>query len=334
VSARPYLRLATPGSDLLPFGHPLLIGDAAAGAAGMAELRRALAGAGVVADSALALRPGRARELAEAALAAGTRYLVAVGGDTLIHELINVLVRRDQPPAPDHNGSEPAAPPPGTPGGPPVLGLVPLGRQDFAATLGIPDDPVKAARHLLGGNLFRADVGRARWKGASGAPLAGLFANMAEVGFPAELSCRRQGLLARAGRVGQLAAAMAALRVTRSTPARLGVAHTTVNLRLAGLCVANGQFSMGRMPVAPRALPDDGRLSVIAFEGEPLQIYAALPRLRFGDHVPDRAVREFQSPTVQLDTAEPLTIALDGCRVPGRPPVTLDLLPGALYVKV
>jgi diacylglycerol kinase (ATP) len=135
-------------------------------------------------------------------------------------------------------------------------------------------------------------------------------------------------------RAGRLAAALGGLAATRSTPARLEVDHTAVDLRLAGLVVANGQFSMGRMKVAPRALPDDGRLSVIAFQGEPLGIYARSKDLYYGLHVPHPSIREYQSRRVAVDTAEPLSLVLDGWRAAGGPPVSFDVLEQVLQVKV
>jgi diacylglycerol kinase (ATP) len=91
---------------------------------------------------------------------------------------------------------------------------------------------------------------------------------------------------------------------------------------------------MGRMKVAPRALPDDGRMSVIAFQGEPLGIYARSKNLYYGDHVPHPTIREYQSRRVAVDTAEPVPLALDGWRAAGGPPVTVDVLEGVLRVKV
>jgi hypothetical protein len=201
-----------------------------------------------------------------------------------------------------------------------------------------------------------------------------VFANTAELGYPAEVSARAPtawagwagetgatgattgtggtsgtggaggagripglapGWAGRwAGRAGRLGAALGGLVASRSTPARLEVDHTAVELRLAGLIVANGQFSMGRMKVAPRALPDDGRLSVIAFQGEPLGIYARSKDLYYGLHVPHPSVREYQSRRVAVDSAEPLTLVLDGWRAAGGPPVAFDVLERVLRVKV
>jgi diacylglycerol kinase (ATP) len=336
----------------LPYGPPFLIGDPAAARHDLTLLRRALAAAGVVAEAAVARPVERAGAIAARALEDGHRLLVAVGSDRLAHALLRVLV--------DPGGARwPDA----------VLGLAGLGRQDLSATFGLPDEPAKLARHLLGPNLFLADVGRARWRGPDGTERVGVFANTAELGYPAEASARAPtgpvggtrgtdgtGGIAGAtrgtwpaatretwpggsrgtwvGRAGRLAAALGGLVASRSTPAHLEVDHTAVDLRLAGLVVANGQFSMGRMKVAPRALPDDGRLSVIAFQGEPLGIYARSKDLYYGLHVPHPSIREYQSRRIAVDTAEPMALVLDGCRAAGGPPVSIDVLEQVLRVKV
>jgi diacylglycerol kinase (ATP) len=268
----------------------------------------------------VARRVERAGTIAERALRDGHRLLVAVGSDRLAHALLRVLVHPGGPRWPEA-----------------VLGLAGLGRQDLSATFGLPDEPEKLARHLLGPNLFLADVGRARWRGPDGTTRVGVFANAAELGYPAEVSARvpaAAGGGGPLGRAGRLAAALGGLAASRSTPTRLEVDHTAVDLRLAGLVVANGQFSMGRMKVAPRALPDDGRLSVIAFGGQPLGIYARSKDLYYGLHVPHPSIREYQSRRVAVDTAEPLALVLDGWRAAGGPPVGFDVLERVLRVKV
>jgi diacylglycerol kinase (ATP) len=313
----------------LPFGPPFLIGDPPAARRDLTLLRRALAASGVVAEAAVARPVERAGAIAARALADGHGLLVAVGSDRLAHALLKVLV--------DPGGARwPDA----------VLGLAGLGRQDLSATFGLPDEPDKLARHLLGPNLFLADVGRARWRGPDRSERVSVFANTAELGYPAEVSARAPAAPAGAvggtdrmvprwaGRAGRLTAALGGLVASRSTPARLEVDHTAVDLRLAGLIVANGQFSMGRMKVAPRALPDDGRLSVIAFQGEPLGVYARSKDLYYGLHVPHRSVREYQSRRVAVDSAEPLGLVLDGWRADGGTPVAFDVLERALRVKV
>jgi diacylglycerol kinase family enzyme len=304
------------GQTLLPYGAPYLIGDAASARRDLTELRRELARAGVVAEAAVARPAAGALQIAQRALERGARLLVAVGDDRIAHALVSALIGQDGPRHPDA-----------------VLGLVGLGRQNLAATFGLPDDIERAARHLLGGGVFVADAGRARWHGPGGTERVGVFGNCVELGYPAEVSSRVPRA-AWARRLGGFAAALRGLAATRSTPARLALERGAVDFRLAGLVVANGQFTMHRMKVSPRALPDDGRMSVIAFEGRPLTIYSRSKQLYYGDHIPHPTIREYQSKIVEVDTAEPMAIALDGCRVPGGPPLTVEVLTNALRVKV
>ena len=163
----------SPGEAQLPFGPPFLIADPAAARRDLTLLRRALAASGVVAEAAVARPVGRATAIAARALEDGHRLLVAVGSDRVVHALLRVLVHPTGPRWPEA-----------------VLGLAGLGRQDLSATFGLPDDPAKAARHLLGPNLFQVDVGRARWRGPDGSERVGVFANTAELGYPAEVSAR------------------------------------------------------------------------------------------------------------------------------------------------
>ncbi|HJW61347.1 MAG TPA: hypothetical protein VJ931_17085, partial [Actinomycetota bacterium] len=160
-------------SGRLPFGVPFLIADPPAARRDLTLLRRALAASGVVAEAAVARPVERAGAIAAQALADGRRLLVAVGSDRLAHALLRVLVDPGGPRWPDA-----------------VLGLAGLGRQDLSATFGLPDDPRKLALHLVGPGLFTADVGRARWRGPDGSERVGVFANTAELGYPAEVSAR------------------------------------------------------------------------------------------------------------------------------------------------
>ena len=155
-------------SGRLPFGVPFLIADPPAARRDLTLLRRALAASGVVAEAAVARPVERAGVIAARALEAGHRLLVAVGSDRLAHALLRVLVDPGGPRWPDA-----------------VLGLAGLGRQDLSATFGLPDDPGKLAPFLVGPNLFIADVGRARWRGPDGTDRVGVFANTAELGYPA-----------------------------------------------------------------------------------------------------------------------------------------------------
>src|SRR5215208_8479584 len=204
---------APPRPERLPFGPPFLIADPAAARRDLTLLLRALAASVVFGEAPVARPVGRGGEIAARALEDGHRLLVAVGSDRLVHAVLRTLVHPDGPRWPDA-----------------VLGLAGLGRQDLSATFGLPDDPGKAARHLLGPNLFQSDVGRARWRGPDGTTRVGVFANTAELGYPAEVSARAPAGAAGGqwgtvgmvpgfiGRAGRLTAALGGLLASRSTP--------------------------------------------------------------------------------------------------------------------
>jgi diacylglycerol kinase family enzyme len=125
---------------------------------------------------------GHARELAEAALRAGTELVVAMGGDGTVNELVNGLL---------------ADGPLGRGG--PRLGIVPLGHANvMASAIGLPRDPIEAAtliaEHAADDDLPCIGLGRAddRWFAVN----AGLGVDAATVATVDEL--RRRGLPASA----------------------------------------------------------------------------------------------------------------------------------------
>ena len=104
------------------------------------ELRRAF-GTDEGFDLMLTEGPGHAAEIA-AGLHGAYRTVVAVGGDGLVHEIANGLMRRDEADRP-------------------TLGVVPVGSgNDYAETLGMSYKVEKAVSEILDFNAAPADVGR------------------------------------------------------------------------------------------------------------------------------------------------------------------------------
>lgn len=100
-------------------------------------------------DLVLTERMGHAKELA--AQAQGYRTVIALGGDGVIHEVVNGLMTQDEAVRP-------------------ALAILPVGSgNDFAQTLGIDDFSGKDFGALLSCELQRQDIGRIRsWNPASG----------------------------------------------------------------------------------------------------------------------------------------------------------------------
>lgn len=307
-----------------PFGPLRLIVNPRAGNGGIGrtlpELRRALDAVGLDHDVAESTSPGEAVMLTRAALDEGIRYLVAVGGDGTVHEVVNgMFTAADDPVAvvPDA-----------------VLGVASAGSSgDFARTFGLDRKPEVIARHLASRHTMPIDVGVATFVDAGGQPARRLFANIAEVGYGAEAVRRAARYPRWLGRVRYLLAAYAAMATLKRQEATVTVAQGEQTVPLVELVVANGQFFGGAMKVAPRALPDDGKFNVQIFTGGRSQVFVLTTKIFRGEHLPHPDIREYQSATVALAPAVPLRVEADG-EVLGTTPASFSLLDRALTLKI
>lgn len=311
---------AAPSAATTAFGSARLVvapadGGGAVGAA-LPALRAALAERGVAHDVVEVARGWRAGERAAVrALAEGHRYVVAVGGDDLVHGVVNGLIGDDDG-VPDV-----------------VLGVATCGSGgDFIKTFGLDRAPAIVARHLASGSTMPVDVGVIACTDRGGRAVTRRFANVAHVGWTADLE-RRAGHWPRAlGRVRYLLGAYGAMLGATRPMTEVAVAHTTTTVPLLDLVVANGQFVMGGAKIAPRALPDDGRLAVLAFTGPRTQVFTMIPTIHRAEHLPDPQITEYQSPTVEVRPARPLHVEADG-QVVGRTPASFRLRERALRLK-
>jgi diacylglycerol kinase (ATP) len=276
--------------------------------------------------------PGHARALAREAIAAGCTFVVAVGGDGTVHEVVNGMMGEDGPLVPDA-----------------VLGVVPSGSGcDFVKTFGLPPVPEDAARNLGGKNLWGAlDIARVRYRGTGGIEESRWFANIAEAGIGAHVvvsaSKMPRWLGGRAYRLAALRAILGfrpqaahlefngrkARGVRPDTPLEPGTHAGTVTI----VVVANCQFYGGGLRVAPRAIPSDGLLDVLVGEGTKWEAVRALQKMPMGAHVPAKQFSEYLVDRITLDGAQPMLIEADGEPL-GTTPATFDLVRGAIKLKV
>jgi diacylglycerol kinase (ATP) len=304
-----------------PFGPMTLIVNPRAGsgavARGLPDLRAALDAQGLGHEVVETDRPGEATQLAREALEAGRTYLVAVGGDGTVQEIVNGMFEGDEPVRPDA-----------------VLAVAATGSGcDFIRTFGLNRPPGALARHLATDTVLPIDVGRATFLDREGRPAERLFVNIAEVGYGAEAVRLAERLPRRLGRFRYLFAAWAAIRRMTRPEATVVLGHTTQVRPLVDLVVANAQFFGGGMKVAPRALPDDGKFNVQLFFGERSQVFLLTQKLYRGEHLPHPKISEYQSPIVEVEAAEPLPVEADG-EFLGSTPATFSLLHRALRLKI
>ena len=202
-------------------------------------------------------------------------------------------------------------------------------------------DAAQSHRRMRGFRATRAHVNtliaasgetitaRARWLARNN----GYAANAVDVGFGGTVAAVAARLPRRLGparyRVG-IVAAWGAFRRVAMRVRHDGGEHEG---RLCNVVVANGQFFGGGLKVAPRALPDDGRLDVQAWGGTPTDVVRAARLLRDGSHLQRPDVRAWSSGSVTIETETPVRVEADGEPL-GRTPVTCTALRGAVRLKV
>jgi diacylglycerol kinase (ATP) len=246
----------------------------------------------------------RARE----AIQAGKRLLLAMGGDGTLQALVN-----------------------GAQGSDAVLGILPTGGgNDFAAALGLPKNPLAAARAVLQGKPRWVDLLRART--ADGRER--LYVGGGGLGLDAESARYSAGAYARVpGRLRYVAAGLRALRSFEPLKIRAefpGGSQPDMNAQvlLAG-ALNTPSFGAG-LRLAPEARIDDGLLTAIFVKKlSTAQVLAAVPRLMTRGDLPEAYVTRVSAARVRLSADRACLFHGDG-EILGAAPVEIEVVSKAV----
>ena len=272
----------------------------AAAADVVAELRRA----GLLPRLLPATTGPDAEKQAAEAVALGARGVVAVGGDGTAHAALQTVAGTDVP-----------------------LAVVPAGTgNDLALALGIPREPVAAARaaarDLADGTGRVLDAGRTagRW-----------WATVLCCGFDSAVTDRANRLRWPRGRRRYDVAILAELARLRPRELTLVLDGEARTLPVTLVAVGNTAWYGGGLRVCPDADPADGRFDVtVVGPMSRLELLRSRPRLSSGTHVDSPGVSVHRAVRVEL-AADGLTTYADG--EPVAPlPVVAECVPGALRV--
>ncbi|TCT05549.1 lipid kinase [Aquabacter spiritensis] len=186
------------------------------------------------------------------------------------------------------------------------LGVIPLGTaNDFARTLGIPADPVAAARLIVGGTPRLVDLGE-----VNGHP----FLNVASIGFSADLARELSGAAKKKwGKLGYAITAARILLQSRLFTAYIEHDGTIETVRTLQASVGNGRHYGGGMTVAQDATADDGTLDFYSLEVDHWwKLLLLAPSLREGTQSRWNEVRAFRTTEVVIRTRRPRAVNTDG----------------------
>lgn len=244
-----------------------------------------------------------AHELAQQAVTSG-RTAVAFGGDGLVGAVAGAVCESD-----------------GT------LGVLPGGRgNDFARTLGIPQDPVAACDVLHTGTVRALDLGEVN---------ARPYIGIASCGFDSDAN-----RIANEARLvpGRLVYAYGLVRALVSwKPATFTIEFDGQPPRtMTGYSVAaaNSKFYGAGMMLAPTASLQDGQLDVVTIADLPrLRFLLLAPRVLRGTHVRLPIVDVVRCSEVRISASRPFAMYADGDPISDLP-VTVRARPGAVKTIV
>jgi diacylglycerol kinase (ATP) len=245
-------------------------------------------------DWVLTEHPNHATVLAEEAAQQKFDVVVAVGGDGTVHEVINGLMRvqADKRPA---------------------LGVLPVGTgNDFAHNLGLPTDENQAVHCLFTENMRTIDVGAL----SDGSGRQEYWVNTIGVGFSGAVNIATRKLTRARGFIVYLISVLETIFFRPPTiQARIQIDDrpaTERSISMVSLC--NGPREGGGFPVAPNAVMDDGKLTVMIMRGmSRLMMLYFLPIVMSANHLKyKRYFEELAIDRISIKSGQTLAIHADG----------------------
>ncbi len=238
--------------------------------------------------------------LALEAYAKGERFIVSVGGDGTLSEIVSALYDKKDV----------------------TMGLLPFGTgNDFARALSIPSDPKTAARILLEGEIRPIDAGLAGDKP---------FINVGGLGFDVDVVLNTERYKGKLhGMLPYFLGVMRSMTHLNRVPVKLIADGKVVEETALILSIANGTHFGGGMNVAPNADPSDGYFDVCMIKSISLPTFIALlPKFLKGRHVGKKPVVYFKAKEILVE-CERTPVQLDG-ELGEYAPTCFRVLKGAL----
>jgi YegS/Rv2252/BmrU family lipid kinase len=281
------------------------------------EIARRAADLGLIGETLFSERPGHAADLAERAAADGAALVVAVGGDGTVNEAVNGLMRVE----PERR---------------PELATVPRGTgKDFARSFRIPrkvDDALAVARD---GTTRTVDVGHAGFTAWDGSPAECYFTNFGGAGISGAVAARANtSSKALGGKASFFWATSAVFVRWKNSEYEVAIdGEQRAGLMLEVIAAIGDQLA-GGMRLTPEADPADGLFDVVLIgDATKVDFVRTLPKIYRGTYLPHPRAEVVRGRRVEIRTAVPLPIALDG-EQPGTTPAVFEIVPGALRLRV
>lgn len=280
------------------------------------RITAALKSTGLGFESDLTEAPGHAIELAKSAAKKGYEFVVSVGGDGTLNEIVNGLH--------ESGGLKDIR-----------LGIINTGTgADYIRTIGIPRGYEEACQRLVKPGKLVVDLGVVEFM-KNGGKVKRLFVNFAGIGFDAEV-VKATNLKFKA--LGSISSYLLGVLTTflsyRNREVFLKLDGEARNGRICTVVMSHGKYGGGGMYVAPNADPTDGLLDVMIIdEISKLDLLWSLPRIYKGTHLTHPKVTTKKARAVEIRPAQKMSIQADG-ELLGETPARFYILPSMLTIAI
>jgi len=251
-------------------------------------------------------KPGSAARFASAALRKGFDLVVAAGGDGTLNEVVNGI---------------------GENLGDARVALIPLGTgNDFARTIGVPDDIEAAIDLIIIGETREVDLVRVT------SDEVRYFVNVSAGGFSGLVNEKLTPEMKKTwGPLAYLRGAAAALSELRAYRTTLALDNSeSLTLDLYNVVVANGRYVAGGTLIAPEASIDDGLLDIVLIPQRSAPELALLAaQVALGTHLTSEAIVFRRAAQLTVNSKPGMWFNVDGELV-GNEPARFEILPRAL----
>lgn len=264
-----------------------------------------LRGEGVEIHVRVTWEKGDAGRYVEEARRLGVKTVIAGGGDGTINEVSTALIQCEGPHIP-------------------ALGILPLGTaNDFATSVGIPEELDKALKLAIVGNAIEIDMAQVNDKTC--------FINMATGGFGTRITTETpEKLKAALGGVSYIIHGL--MRMDTLKPDRCEIRGENFHWQGDALVIGigNGRQAGGGQQLCPNALINDGLLQLRIFTGEEIlpALFSTLKPQEENPNIIDGASAWFE-----IQAPHDITFNLDGEPLSGQA-FHIEILPAALRCRL
>jgi diacylglycerol kinase (ATP) len=270
------------------------------------------------------MHPRHAEPLAEQALNDGCDFLIAVGGDGTVNEMVNGYLKVG-----------------GASNFETRLGVLPFGTgNDFARGMGINRDINQLFDLVVRNQPGMLDAGAMQFRHADGSSTIRYFDNIADLGIGADVVVRVNGVHLRKKILGGKLTFFISILLTFLTYRHKKIKVSWEGFHWEGtvlsMVVANGRFFGSGLGIAPEAKVDDGLFEVVIFADlsivDYLRNYLKVRRCEKVIH-PEAHYYKTAQLSVEPEGGRITIVEADG-EIEGQAPIIYTCLPGSLKFLV